>query len=59
MAKDRLTPCKYYESFGVCSKGRTAEMKGYCQRCSKYEPRVRERHRNVKKDKLEKIRRQG
>lgn len=56
MAKDRLTVCKYYESFGVCKKGRTAEMKGYCQHCNKYEPRVRERHLNVKKQKLENMR---
>ncbi len=25
MAKDRETPCKYYESKGVCKKGREAE----------------------------------
>lgn len=57
MAKDRETPCKYYISKGECSKGRAAEHKGYCQKCGKYVPRIRERHINKKKQKLEKIRR--
>ena len=57
MAKDRLTPCKFYIAKGECSKGRTAEQKGYCQKCDKYVPRVRERHLNKKKQKLDKIRR--
>lgn len=56
MAKDRLTPCKYYLAFGICSKNREADHKGYCQKCSKYEPRTRERHLNRKKQELEKIR---
>ena len=56
MAKDRLTPCKYYLAFGMCSKNREADYKGYCQQCSKYEPRARERHLNRKKQELEKIR---
>lgn len=57
MAKDRETPCKFYIAKGECSKGRAAEHKGYCQKCGKYVPRVRERHINKKKLKLEKIRR--
>ena len=57
MAHDRLTPCKYYISKGVCSKGRKAEHNGYCQKCDKYLPRVRERHLNEKKIKLDKMRR--
>lgn len=56
MAKDRQTPCKYYIAFGECSKGREANHKGYCQKCGKYVPRVKERHLNRKKQKLEKIR---
>ena len=56
MAKDRLTPCKYYLAFWMCSKNREADYKGYCQKCAKYEPRARERHLNRKKQKLEKIR---
>lgn len=57
MAKDRLTPCKFYVAKGECRKGREAEHKGYCQKCDKYVPRVRERHLNKKKQKLDKIRR--
>jgi len=53
MTQDRLTPCKYYVCFGQCSKRRTAEMNGYYQNCGKYVPRVRERHQNLKKKKLE------
>lgn len=56
MAKDRQTSCKYYIAFGECSKGREANHKGYCQKCGKYVPRVKERHLNRKKQKLEKIR---
>ena len=55
MAKDRITPCKYYISFGNCSKSREANHNGYCQKCSKYIPRTKERHLNRKKEKLEKI----
>lgn len=57
MAKDRETPCKFYIAKGECGKGRAAEHKGYCQKCGKYVPRIRERHINKKKQKLEKIRR--
>ena len=56
MAKDRLTPCKSYVCEGECKKGRTAEHKGYCQRCDKYKARARIRHLNLKKLKLNKIR---
>lgn len=56
MAKDRITSCKYYVAFGICAKGRDANHSGYCQKCNKYIPRVRERHLNKKKEKLEKIR---
>ena len=57
MAKDRLTPCLYYICKGECKKGRDADQNGFCQKCDKYKPRVRERHLNEKKKKLDKIRR--
>lgn len=56
MAKDRLTPCLFYICKGECKKNREAEHGGYCQKCDKYKPRVREHHVNKKKQKLEKIR---
>ena len=56
MAKDSITPCKYYICFGMCSKSREAHHNGYCQKRNKYVPRVRKRHKNMKKEKLEKIR---
>lgn len=56
MEKDRLTPCKYYVCAGECAKGREAEFNGYCQRCDKYVPRARVKHFNMKKKKLENIR---
>lgn len=55
MAKDRLTPCLFYICKGPCKKGRDAEHNGYCQKCDLYKPRVRERHLNEKKRKLDKI----
>lgn len=59
MAKDRLEPCKNYEyEGGECKKGRTAEHRGYCQKCKLYEPRARVGHVNRKKEKLDKIRRE-
>lgn len=58
MSKFRETPCKYYESFGTCRKGRTAQYKGYCQHCDKYCPRAKVRHINKKKQYNEKIRSQ-
>lgn len=57
MAKDRITPCLHYICAGICKKGRAAEHNGYCQRCDKYVPRVRERHQNRKKQKMEELRR--
>ncbi|SEU28871.1 hypothetical protein SAMN05443270_4632 [Lacrimispora sphenoides] len=57
MAKDRETPCKYYICAGKCEKGREADHKGYCQKCDKYLPRARVRHINIKKKKLDKIKR--
>ena len=57
MAKDRITPCLYYICAKKKKKGREAEHNGYCQKCDKYKPRVRERHLNIKKQKLDKIRR--
>ena len=55
MAKDRITPCLYYICLGECEKGREAEHNGYCQKCNKYVPRVKERHFNKKKQKLDKL----
>ena len=54
--KDRIEVCKYYISANVCEKSRKAEHFGYCQKCNKYEPRIRRRHLNQKKIKLQKIR---
>lgn len=56
MAKLRETVCIHYISTGKCEKGREACHKGYCQTCDKYYPRAKVRHLNVKKQKLEKIR---
>ena len=55
MAKDRLTPCLYYLCTGSCTKGREANHTGYCQHCNKYKPRAKVRHKNIKKEKLNKI----
>lgn len=57
MAKDRITLCLYYVCAGECSKGREANHNGYCQKCDKYKPRAKEKHVNLKKQKLDKIRR--
>ena len=56
MAKDRIESCLYYVCAGECEKGREADHKGYCQKCNKYVPRVRVKHTNQKKQKLDKIR---
>lgn len=56
MAKDRITPCEFYVCENECSKGRSAEYSGYCQKCDKYSPRVREKHLNRKKEELRRIR---
>lgn len=55
MAKDRIEPCKYYICAGQCEKGKEADYKGVCQKCKKYEPRARRKHKNRKKEKLRKI----
>lgn len=57
MARYRETPCNFYICFGQCIKKRDAEHKGYCQRCDKYKPRARVKHRNKKKDEIEKQKR--
>lgn len=59
MAKDRLTPCLFYIAKGSCKKGRDACHRGYCQHCEKYKPRAKERHLNKKKQKIEKLRKEG
>lgn len=56
LSKDRIEPCKFYVCEGQCTKGRSASHKWYCQKCSRYVPRVRKKHMNEKKQKLEKIR---
>ena len=56
MARDRIEPCESYICKGQCKKGREADHNGYCQKCGKYKPRIRKRHINRKKQKLEKIR---
>lgn len=56
MAKYRETPCKYYIAFGECEKGRAACHKNYCQHCDKYEPRAKVKHKNRKRDSLQKSR---
>lgn len=55
MARDRIEPCVYYICAGECQKGREANHKGYCQKCGKYKPRVKKKHKNQKKNQLEKI----
>ena len=56
MAKDRIESCKYYICAGQCVKNREANHRGYCQKCDKYVPRVRRKHINKKKEKIEKLR---
>lgn len=56
MAKDRIEPCKFYINAGSCEKNRDADHFGYCQKCDKYFPRVKKRHLNQKKQKLQKLR---
>ena len=57
MAKLRETPCEYYICENECKKGREASHSGYCQKCDWYKPRARVRHLNIKKQKLDKIKR--
>ena len=56
MAKDRIEPCKFYICESQCTKNRSASHKSYCQKCSKYVPRIRTKHMNQKKQKLDKLR---
>lgn len=56
MAKDRIEPCVYYICAGECQKGRDADHNGYCQKCKKYVPRVKTKHQNIKKKKINEIR---
>ena len=55
MAKDKIEPCQFYICKGECSKGRKADHNGYCQKCGAYIPRIRKKHINIKKQKLEQI----
>lgn len=55
MSKDRVEPCKYYIHFGNCEKGREADFYNYCQKCNKYVPRIKVKHINQKKKKIQKI----
>lgn len=55
MAKYRETPCKYYIAFGECQNGRSACHKAYCQHCDKYEPRAKVKHKNRKREALQKV----
>lgn len=54
--KDRIESCEFYVCKGECKKGRDADYSKYCQKCSLYKPRVRKKHINLKKKKLENIR---
>lgn len=55
--KDRIEPCKFYICANhPCEKDRDANHSGYCQKCELYYPRVRKKHLNKKKQKLDKIR---
>lgn len=56
MAKDRETPCIFYICEGSCTKKHKASHKKSCQKCGDYKPRVHEKHKNQKKEKLQKIR---
>ena len=52
MSRYRIEPCVNYVCKGNCSKRRIADHRGYCQKCSLYEPRVRLKHKNMKKEKI-------
>lgn len=56
MAHFRETPCKYYNAYNDCKKGRAACQTGYCQHCDKYYPRAKVKPINKKKLYLEKVR---
>ena len=55
MSKERQTPCEFYVCEGDCIKGREGTHNKYCQRCDKYKARAKVKHLNLKKQKLEKI----
>lgn len=56
MSRDRQAPCLYYVCAGLCEKGREADYSHYCQCCDKCVPRARVKYKNLKKEKLDKIR---
>lgn len=56
MAKTREEPCVSYVCQGECERGREADHHGYCQRCRLYKPRAKRKHLNLKKFKLNKLR---
>lgn len=59
MAKDRIEVCvRYICEKNPCKIGRMAEHRGYCQKCGKYEPRATTKKFNLKKQKLDKIKRE-
>lgn len=50
--KDRILLCEYYECKGKCSKGKDADIKGYCQHCGEYYPQKgRVAIKNIKRQK--------
>lgn len=53
MARYREVPCKFYIALGQCKKGRQAIHRTYCQHCDKYEPRVKVKSLNRKKQGLD------
>lgn len=55
MAKFRTEPCVHYVCEGECDIGREARFRKLCQRCARYEPRASVKHKNVKREKLEKL----
>ena len=52
--KFRETICKYYICKGECFMNKSAEHKGICQHCTKYEPRFTKKYINRKKAELDK-----
>lgn len=56
MSKYREEPCVSYECKGKCEKEREADHAGYCQKCGLYNPRTKKKHLNLKKEKIEAIR---
>lgn len=52
--KFRETICKYYICKGECIQNREADYKGFCQHCTKYEPRFHKKYINRKKAEIDK-----